>query len=214
MIPRLVHRLWLGSPEPEWLRGFAAGWRRPGWELWQWGDDDVAALFPLTNQDVYDRAEEIAPANVGQLRADVLRYELLYRFGGVYVDADFECLRPIDGLLEADCFAAWEVQDRWAANGIMGATLGHPFIARLIDGLEARVVDPQGRRPNRLTGPHYLTTLARAHPEEITVFPQDWFFPYGWREIRERKPGDRWPKEALAVHHWLNQRCEQGVPVA
>ena len=32
-------------------------------------------------------------------RADVLRYEILRRHGGVYVDVDVECLRPLDDLL-------------------------------------------------------------------------------------------------------------------
>jgi mannosyltransferase OCH1-like enzyme len=161
------------------------------------------------NQDVYDRAEELAPRHPnhpGQLRSDVLRFEILYRFGGCWVDADFECLRPIDGLLDGvSAFAAWEEPDRWVAGGIMGATAGHPFIAALIDGLAANVEANRGRKPNMLSGPRYVTRVWQAFKADVTVFPKRLFYPYLWSEIGRYGPGDDWP-DAWAVHHWSNRR--------
>ncbi len=57
MIPRIIHRIWLGGDEPEWLQAFAATWSRPGWQIWQWTDANVPSLFPLRNQTIYDGAE-------------------------------------------------------------------------------------------------------------------------------------------------------------
>ena len=37
-------------------------------------------------------------------RADILRLEILYRYGGVYVDGDLECLRPLDDVLDGEDF--------------------------------------------------------------------------------------------------------------
>jgi mannosyltransferase OCH1-like enzyme len=211
VIERTVHRIWLGdSPEPEWTRAFAATWQRPGWELRQW--DGPGELYPLRNQDVYDRAEEIAPEHVAQLRADVLRYEVLHRCGGVYVDVDFECLRPIDKLLEGvECFAAWEEQERWIANGFMGAARGHPFIDLLISELAAHVAAQPFRKPNRLTGPQYLTSMWRAHGKGVIVLPARLVYPYLYTQISEHGPGDSWP-EAYAVHHWMHWRRKQDAP--
>ena len=31
-------------------------------------------------------------------KADILRYELLYYFGGIFIDADSECIKPINNL--------------------------------------------------------------------------------------------------------------------
>jgi inositol phosphorylceramide mannosyltransferase catalytic subunit len=213
-IPRLFHRVWLGGPEPDWLRSLADTWAaHPGWELRRWDDERVRELFPLHNQDVYDRAPELAPNHVGQLRSDVVRYELLHRFGGVYVDADFECLRPLDALLEgASCFAAWEVQDRWIANGLMGCERGHPFLARLVDGLAANVRREAGHKPNRMTGPRYLTaTWRRYGRREVKVLAQRLVYPYSFAEIAVHGPGDAFPG-AYTAHHWLNKRRERGVP--
>ena len=37
-------------------------------------------------------------------KADILRYELLYRFGGLYIDADIICLKPLNDLLLDNLF--------------------------------------------------------------------------------------------------------------
>lgn len=213
MIPPVLHRIWLGGQEPEWTRGFAQSWaaQHPQWELRQWGDGDLASLFPLANQDIFDRAEEIAPDHVGQLRSDVLRYELLHRFGGVYVDTDFECLRPLDALLDGvDCFAAWEVQHRWIGNTILGCAPGHPAIATVIGGLAGNVRRRMGSRPNKLTGPQYISKLWKTR-RDVTVFDQRLFYPYSWSEVEQHGPGDSFP-DAYAIHHWANMRREKGVP--
>lgn len=208
MIPRVVHRIWLGGDEPEWLARFAETWTQPGWELREWGDDDVAALFPLRNQDLYDRAEEIAPDHVGQLRSDLVRYEILHRLGGVYVDADFECRRAIDELIAgADCFVV-RVTPRWLNNALMGAVPAHPFLERLIDGLPANVEAKLGSKPNRLSGPQYLTPLWRKHGEDVRVLKAAHFYPYLWDELER---GEEDFSGCYAVHHWANRRRERGV---
>lgn len=210
-IPRVVHRVWLGGPEPEWMRKLGRTWDRPGWTLRQWGAHEIRLLFPLRNQELYERAEEIAPSHVGQLRSDILRYEILHRCGGVYVDTDFELLRPIDELLAGvECFFAWERPGRWINNAIIGATRRHPFLARLIDGLGANIARRRrGARPNKLSGPQYVTGVWRDHPDGVRVFPRGWFYPYLWDELE--RAAEEFP-EAYCVHHWANRRRERGVP--
>lgn len=212
MIHHLLHRIWVGGEEPEWTRGFAASWERPGWVVWNWNDSNVESLFPLRNQEIYDAAPEIAPNHVGQLHSDLLRYEILHRFGGIYVDTDFECLRPIDVLIGcATYFAAWEVQGKWIANGLMGATPAHWFIDRLITELPASVERFRGHKPNKLTGPQFLTRMWREYGTAMTILPQGAIYPYGFAEIEEHGPGEEWP-DAWAVHHWQNKRRERGIP--
>lgn len=203
----------MGGSEPEWLRPYADTWlaHHPDRTLVQWTDDTVPDLFPLHNQDIYDRAPEIAPNNVGQLRADVLRYEILWRFGGWYVDADFRCLRPLTPFVEdLECFATFEKQDVWVANGLMGSVPEHPFIWRLIDGLAESVASHVGARPARITGPRYVTKLWRQHPDEIEVLPEHLFYPYGHRDVAKHPVDEDFPG-CIAVHVWNNQRRERGL---
>ena len=55
-------------------------------------------------------------------RSDIIRLEVLFRFGGVYVDTDVECLRPIDPLLRegADFFAAY-MRPGTVNNAVIGS---------------------------------------------------------------------------------------------
>lgn len=209
MLPKTFHRIWVGGPEPVWLHKLGQTWQRhhPSWRLLQWGDHEVAQL-ELENQDLYDRAGEIAPDHVGQFRADVLRYELLWRFGGVYIDADFECLRPLDGLVEGvGCFAAW--QDRkFVNNAIIGGPSGHPLFRALIDGLPGSVERNRGKAPRHVSGPHYLTRMVRDF-DDVTLFPKELFYPYDWRQLHHQ-PGETF-EGAYAAHLWLNQRRERGL---
>lgn len=205
-IPPVLHQIWVGpDPLPEEHAAYGQTWRahHPGWEYRLWTDDNLPAM---RNRDLYERAEELTPAaNVGQFRADVLRYELLWSFGGVYVDVDFECRANLDHLLDGvDAFAAWEVQDRWIANGLMGAEPAHPFIDRLITGLPASAEHHRGQRPNIAAGPQYLTRQYRREPD-LTVFPTRLFYPYLYSDIGTPREHGPWP-DALAVHHWANRR--------
>jgi len=202
-IPRLFHRIWLGSAIPAESDEWWQTWEQlhPGWDLVTWTE---ANLPRLTNQRIYDEAETLTAGNVWQFRSDIARYELLAEHGGVYLDTDFEPRRNIEPLLgDVDCFAAWELQDIWIANGFMGATPDHRFIGRLIEQLPSSVRENRTRRPNHATGPRYLTRMHRRHPGEMHVLDQRHVYPYSWDELHRR--AEEFP-DVYAIHHWANAR--------
>lgn len=207
MIPPVFHQIWVGpDPLPAEFAAYAQTWRdlHPGWEYRLWTDDNLPAM---ANRHLFDDAAELTPPLfVHQFKADVLRYEILWNFGGVYIDTDFECLANIEHLLVGvEAFAAWELQGTWVNNAIMGAEPGHPFLARAIAGLPAAAEHHKGQRPNESVGPQYLTPLYRMHPEDLTVFGQHLFYPYLHSDIGT--PKEHLGRErAVAVHHWNNRR--------
>ncbi len=93
-IPKIIHQVWLGSPLPDEYKAFVQSWKdfHPDWEYILWTDEKVAHELQLDNQCYYDEA-----VNYGE-KSDILKWELIYRFGGVYIDVDFECLQPLDVL--------------------------------------------------------------------------------------------------------------------
>ena len=80
----------------------------------------------LVNQDHYDRA------TAKNLLSDIARYEVLMMYGGVYMDADSECFRPIDHLLfeapVAQAFGFLE-KDKSYHGALVGSSVigSHPF---------------------------------------------------------------------------------------
>jgi len=207
VLPRIMHQIWVGAdPLPAEYAAYTQTWQaiHPAWEHRLWTEDRLPAM---RNRDLYERAEELVPEHsVWQFRSDVLRYEILWAFGGVYVDIDFECLTSIEDTIEGlEAFAAWETQDRWVNNAILGAEPAHPFIDRLITGLSASVEHHRGLRPNVSTGPQYLTGLWRRHRDELTVLDQRLFYPYSYADVGTPREHGPFPG-AVAVHHWANRR--------
>ncbi|MBA3850492.1 MAG: hypothetical protein C0502_10955 [Opitutus sp.] len=221
-IPRIFHRIWLGpKPLPAEFAAFGETWAalHPGWEMRLWTD---ANLPPLANQALFDSAPSFAA------KADILRYELLLRFGGVYVDTDFECLKSIEPLLDdVECFVAQQKdldadfgKFCYVNNALMGAAPGHPLFRDLVESLPQHMASlPPDVPASYLTGPHYLTTVLQSHPE-AKIFPAKFFYPYTATERWRRH--EKFP-DAYAVHHWTlsdvavnrlkpRQLGSQGVP--
>ena len=154
MIPQVFHQVWVGpEPLPEEYRRYGQTWldHNSGWELRVWTDENLPP--DLERKEVYELLRQ--PAE----RSDMLIFELLYRFGGVYVDTDFECLRPIEPLLEGvEIFCSYSHSDR-LNNAIMGSVPRHPLIEQGLRELRPRTtygtVDKAG------TGPFFVTELLR-----------------------------------------------------
>jgi len=159
-IPHIFHRIWLGEkPMPEEYKRFGNTWLslHPGWRMIEWSDTTIPEL---KNFWAYNQSKSLAG------KANVVRYEILLRYGGIYVDTDFECLKNLSPLIEdVDCFVAWQ-RAGLANNAIIGASPGHPFIKDLVDSLEKnmRSLGENGRSITE-SGPYYLTRVLKLHPK-------------------------------------------------
>jgi mannosyltransferase OCH1-like enzyme len=111
----------------------------------------------------------------------------LNRLGGIYIDADSSCRRPLDAapFLGSGFFAVHEptpLAENLISNAFMGARSGHPVLQRYIAAL-ASVADP---RPQwRRTGPLALTDAVRSGDEnDVQILPA-WTF---MRQTVRREP--------------------------
>lgn len=193
-IPKLIHRIWLGQrPIPDDFLVYGLSWQthHPGWSQILWTESMLEHL-PMINPALYKRYE------CWYERADYLRYEILYHFGGVYVDTDFECLKPLDSLLEeTSAFGAYYIDDQKINNAIMGCERYNAcFLSLLHEApayFEAYPEDSQEK-----IGPHFLTRQMLGD-SAFTKFPAAYFYPYLWTETP--KPKEAY-KDAYALHHW------------
>lgn len=67
-------------------------------------------------------------------RADVIRYFILYHYGGIYLDLDIGCLRPLDLLLTYPVILPKTIPVG-VSNDLMFAEPAHPFLAQTIHNL-------------------------------------------------------------------------------
>jgi len=183
MIPRVIHMIWMpGLDEmPENYRRCFDSWEpnNPGWKIVLW---DRSMLQWIHNRWVFDEVEHPS------VQSDVIRFELVLRFGGVYVDCDMECVRPIAGLIEGmDAFASMRNNRSMEPSGF-GATHGHPWI---LDVLE-EIMERRGKVGfNRGLDIDYPFATATAWHLEVDILPHG--------RLQGTRHGDR--PEAYAYHH-------------
>lgn len=182
-IPKIIHQIWLGPLEPP--QAAMDSWKKkhPEWAYKLWTDEN---LPDLQNYEAFKASD-----NYPQ-KSDILRYELLYRFGGIFVDADEYCLKPIDPLFslieskEAEVFAVHEGNKGLPdliANGVMGCIEGSEFMKKMIDEVD---VDQEGDAWE-IVGPLYLTRMLDVYAPKCEVLPSKTFFPVHHRDKNMRK---------------------------
>ena len=195
MIPRTIHQIWIGpDPLPEEQRPWIESWKRhhPEWQHWLWTEESLPE-------------DPIRPEVLERLRApvewaDILRLEILNRHGGVYVDTDLECLRPLDDILADQQFVAACLKPGRVTNTFIAAAPGHPLLERALRELRPSEEYLTMWSPDSIkdaAGPPLLRRLVGDFPDVKLVEPP-LFFP--------STPDER--ERAVAVHHkartWQN----------
>jgi len=207
-IPKIIHVVWInGKIEepgvPEELKKYIVTWveKHPDWQFKLWTDAEVAKIT-LDNQDLYDDA-----INFG-VKSDILKYEIVYRYGGVYVDTDFEALQNLDLLHHCYDFYVGiqplDTQYLQLGAALFAARPGHPILKHVIDTMPQSYHTHKGAPAK--TGPIHFTRAfyasANKTPGSIDIaFPATYFYPLGGYEKTVNR--DKWEKlGAFAIHWW------------
>jgi hypothetical protein len=161
-IPRVVHQTFPTRDLPEDLARNLAAARamNPGWDFRLYDDAACAAyIAEAYGADMLRLYHRISPL-YGAARADLFRYLLVYREGGMYLDVKSRITRPLDDVLRADdayVLSNWNYPPDHAYGdyGIHNdlahlpggefqqwhviAAAGHPFLAAVIDTVTDRI---------------------------------------------------------------------------
>lgn len=202
-IPRIIHQIWLGSPLPKEFHRFVLSWINlhipHGWKYKLWTDEDINQL-DLYNKYYYDQV-----SNYG-MRSDIARWEILYRFGGFYVDIDCEALQLLDDLLVYDLVTGLQPLDSGFVqlnNALVGAHQYHPIIAETIISMKQTWNLFKGA-PQK-TGPVHFTRafyrMANRFGTRDIALPSLYFAPLSCNN--PIVDYDTWKqKGAYSVHWW------------
>jgi len=142
------------------------------WEIMVWQDPIKKDGFLL--EKYWDKA------NSGAQLADLLRLDVVYRFGGVYIDSDLRLFRSMDGLADNYDFFIASEDGVVLTNAIFGAKKEHPALKVLIDELNNNEPD-WTRSPVETTGPSFFAENLKWR-DDISVLPRETFYTYNWNE--------------------------------
>jgi inositol phosphorylceramide mannosyltransferase catalytic subunit len=207
-IPKIIHQIWLGSTFPQKFSFYTNSWLKyhPEWEYKLWTDNDIEE-FVLVNKKLFDETP-----NYGQ-KADIARYEILYKYGGLYIDVDFEGLRSFDLFHHAYTFytGVSNTQELELNNALIGAAPGHPILKLCIDNLKSAGTNPTPSDIIQTTGPLYFTEIVAQYLEQnapcndIGIFPPTFFYPLPNTFAKKISSPylNAWLRpESWAIHYW------------
>jgi mannosyltransferase OCH1-like enzyme len=147
MIPKIIHQTWKTDQVPSEWTAFAESWKQhhPDWQYRLWTNADgaefVEQFYPQFKDTYWSYQYDIQ-------RADAIRYLIIYHYGGVYADLDFECLQSFESLcnnhklligFEPKGHAQFQPRQEVLCNAIFGSQPHSQFLKTVIEFLIADV---------------------------------------------------------------------------
>lgn len=197
---RIMHQVWFGTiPNKreakkayEKLKIYRDSWKlkNPTWCHIEW---DKKMCKNLVQHFFPEHAEMLSKYKHEIQRCDLVRYLILYRYGGFYVDMDYYCCKPFDQVLEKYQDDLYFVQSPNSfmqesdhiSNSLMYSVKGHCFWKKLLIELEKHQTCPM-YYPKHLqvmftTGPGILNRIYSKYKYtyKLKSYPWRLFHPYG-----------------------------------
>jgi hypothetical protein len=183
-IPKIIHQLWIGpKPRPSKLMDT---WKEkhPDFQYILWNEEEIQKNLVLECADKVNSMEEING------KADIIRWEILYHYGGYFVDADSICVEPFDEqFFRLTAFAGYEnekARGDLVATGTMGFIKNHPLCKGAIEWMKKNEVSfaKTGKKAWYNVGPGLLTGLIKTGQfKDITIFPSYTFLPIHYTDL-------------------------------
>jgi mannosyltransferase OCH1-like enzyme len=155
-IPHIVHQTFPSKTLPAELEANRQKIQanNPGWECRLYDDDDIEKFLRDSYGPAVWRAFDRVSRHYGAARADLFRYLLLYKCGGVYLDIKSSAEKPFSQVLRDDdqfILSYWEngPGEKFEGFGLHAelgplgefqqwfiiAAPGHPFLKAVIDNI-------------------------------------------------------------------------------
>ena len=202
IVPRTIHQIWLGSNVPKKYDIWRKSWIKynPDFEYILW-DEKKILKTGLINEKQFMQA-----TNFG-VKSDIARYEILYKFGGIYVDTDFEALKPIDHKLLSRSFIAGQLYDYKPQinNALIISEPKSNFLKTVINNIGEYRDEMTGMEVMDYSGPHYLSklTFENRDSEDIVILPSQYFYPWPHYMKHSANSPYSWTSDTtIAIHHW------------
>jgi len=191
---KIIHFIWYGKNMPE--NPYKWKMMNPDWEVMIWNRENMPKLI---NQRLF---YILSP--VWDMQSDIARVEILYRYGGLYLDCDIIPLRPLGNFFEeyGDLVGFYEnesIRPGLICNAVMASIKHHPAWITLMEYYSK--LDPSKRDtfvPGHMRCSSITPYFIKAN---MQVLPSYYFYPEWWKTIvRDPKPED-YPN-SFGFHLW------------
>jgi hypothetical protein len=183
-IPLIIHQIWIGPnkiPEKviDTIRIDMIN-KYPECKYILWTEDEIEK-----NKDKFKLYSLYKLCEMYSGIANLIRLDILYNFGGLYIDAD--TIYTNNNLNFMDIFnhnksIITSTIDKTNSypNGFLGATINNKIIGEMIDNL---IYDYNPYIPSCVsTGPEFLTKYIKKNLNEVYVVPEKLIYPNNWHK--------------------------------
>ena len=225
-IPKIIHQIWFGNPiETAYPSRYKLTQHvkevaeRNGFVYKLWTNEDLNAKnFPLVWEEMlrsFDAGRRLKQSRLAQV-ADLARYELLHRFGGVYLDSLFEIGDKFCAEIVANKKSKLIVANedpcglecaskngKYLSNGFFACIPGSICIKRLLHPDTLKYINYDSVYVNRETGPYYFRLCVKSG-DAVHIIETEKIYPFMVNDSEYRSKA---PNECLTENRSIIQNC-------
>lgn len=213
-IPKVINYCWFsGKAMPDYLKKCIESWHRycPDYEIKRWDENNYDVTKNHYMKDAYEQEKwGFVP--------DYSRLDILYNYGGFYIDTDVELIRSLELLRYQGAFCGVEKWGNINMGGCSGAVAHHPMIKAMLDYRENIPFKYDDGSLNLNTCGVYETAPfiqagmcvdnSTQRINNMTVFASDFFHPYDYMSGQTIIT-----ENTISIHHfnggWLDEKARQ-----
>ena len=214
LIPKVIHYCWFsGKDMPDYLKRCVDSWYRfcSDYEIKRWDESNYDVSKNLYMKQAYE-------AKKWGFVPDYARLDILYNYGGFYLDTDVELIKPLDSLRGQGAFCGVEKWGNINLGGCSGAIKHHPMLKKLLDyrkniafirddgTFNLETCGVYETKPFIENGMTVDNTVQRING--MTVFASEYFHPYDYMS-GETNITD----STYSIHHfnggWLDEKRKE-----
>ena len=124
MIPKIIHYCWFGGNEiPENDKKCIESWKKycPDYKIIRWDESNYDYKKNSYMREAYE-------AKKWGFVPDYARLDIIYNYGGIYLDTDVELLKSLDEILDCEGFFGFESENLVNLGLGFGAVKGNEII--------------------------------------------------------------------------------------
>lgn len=204
VIPKIIHQIWLGEPPSEKIAAFmkTVKDKYTGFKYNLWDEEKIKSLKLTNLKLIY---ENIQKKNY-KVASDILRAEILNTYGGIYIDSDFEVIKPIPYamLKNNDMVITHDtpiITNLTFSNGFIASIPNNPVLEFYIKYLKYRNVNKSFQL---YSGNRYLSQCLQNRA--VKILDGKYLFPV-WNNGKEERETaevikDMDKENIYMIHHW------------
>lgn len=212
-IPNQVFQFWDSVDLPEQIGALMEQNRRlnPGYVFHRFNEAEAFAYLKEKDETQAMRGFRLAPHAAG--KADIFRLAVLWHEGGIYLDVDDRCLKPLDDLVDPRFrFIGHQEPQKSIGNNFLAVRRRDPIMRAALDEAVGAFSGPRGESLWLSTGPGAITRAVAQHGtrKDGTFGEGVWIMPVH-RLRHSIAPHIHLSYKATGLH-WFNQFKKPASP--